>query len=243
MKLAAGCLLLALTGVFGCRASVEGKVETGGEDTAADFDKPMEPQFASQQAEPTASEGVALLGARQDLSYRGPATTQCKCLAVATGQPGDAAFQWSGAKPEISSASQLVVALSSAGIDCPEAGANPPGASYWGYERSGNDVVVVVETASPNHPLASGAIVPRPAGGGQLYVRPVDKKLPYGKPASGAGVRCKVAAGTNVESPAPAAAEPPERPIPPPMPPTAEPEKGTGSAKGSVTKGIKVKVP
>jgi hypothetical protein len=246
VKLAVPCLFVALTGILGCQGSVEGKVETGGEEQA-DFEKPMEPQFASQQAAaPADSQGVALLGARQDLSFRGPATTQCKCLAVATGLPGSAAFQWSGPKPEISPDSQLVVALSSAGIDCPEAGANAQGASYWGYEVSGTDVVVVVESASPNHPLASGAIIPRPAGGGQVYVRPVDKALPYGKPAAGTGARCKVGPAVNLDSPAPAtpaASAAPvasERPIPPPMPST-EPATGTGSAKGGVSKGIKVK--
>ena len=221
-------------------------METGGEGQA-DFEKPMEPTFESQQAAPqTESQGVALLGARQDLSYRGPATAQCKCLAVATGAPDNKAFQWSGPKPEISPASQMIVALSSSGIDCPEAGANPPGASYWGYELSGADVVVVVETASPKHPLASGAIIPRPGAGGQVYVRPADKALPYGKPASGTGPRCKVGPVTNLDNPAPeaAAAEPPQRPIPPPMP-GAEPAagSGSGSAKGKVTKGIKVKTP
>jgi hypothetical protein len=250
VKLAGPCLFLALTGIFGCQSPVVAGVETGGEEST-DFNQPVEPTLAAQQSAPasgTASQGVALLGARQDLSFRGPATTQCKCLAVATGLPGDAAFQWSGPKPEISPGSQLVVALSSAGIECPEAGANAAGASYWGYEVSGADVVVVVESGSPKHPLASGAVVPRPGSGGHLYVRPIDKALPYGKPTSGTGARCKVGAVANLDSPAPATsaapASPvaPERPIPPPMP-TTEPATGTGSAKGSVSKGIKVKAP
>jgi hypothetical protein len=180
----------------GCQASVEGKMNVGtkSEGEVADFDKPLEPTAASSAAaaatEP-ASAPIALLGARQDLTYHGPPTTACKCLGVALGQPGDPAFQWAGERPRTNASSQIVIALSSAGQACPEAGASPSGASYWGYETSGNDVVVVVEKAYAGRPLASGAIIPRPANG-QVFVRPADKKLPYGRAASGPGERCQI---------------------------------------------------
>jgi hypothetical protein len=65
------------------------------------------------------------------------------------------------------------------------------GASYWGYEMSGNDVVVVVERAAEGRPVASGAIIPRPSGG-QVYLRAADKTVPYGRPMAGTGERCQV---------------------------------------------------
>jgi hypothetical protein len=38
----------------------------------------------------------------------------------------------------------------------------------------------------------SGAIIPRPTGNGQVYVRPIDKNLPYGGPVTGTGGRCQI---------------------------------------------------
>jgi hypothetical protein len=243
VKVQFASLLLAFAAVSACQGSVEGQVNTGGEETA-DFNKPLDSQLTAQQVT-TDSQGLALLGARQDLSFRGPATATCKCLVVATGQPGDPKFQWNGAKPVIAADSQLVLALSSAGIDCPEAGANAPGASYWGYQIVGNDVVVVVEAASPKYPLAAGGIIPRPKSGGQVYVKPVDKALPYGKAANGTGDRCQVGQVVNLDSPAPAAFDAPRVVTPIPAPTTVSdpvtPPSGdvSGKASGKVTKGIK----
>jgi hypothetical protein len=184
--------VLALAAVSGCKASVEGKVDAGKEGDIADFDKPMDPKALSATRaveEPGAQ--TALLGARQDLSYRGSQTPRCKCLAVAVGQPTDASFQWAGVRPSIDRDTEVVVALSSGGISCD--GPAATGASYWGYEVVGQDVVVVVESAKPGRPVAQGAIIPRPTGSGQVYVRPVDKDVPYGRPQSGSGDRCQVA--------------------------------------------------
>jgi hypothetical protein len=176
--------------LFGCKASVEGGVNSGAKD---DLDKPLDKPMSAEQVSSSADtvKDPALFGERQDLSLRA-ATATCKCLGVALGQPGDAAFHWEGERPRTTRDAQLVFAMSSAGVACPEAGENAPGASYWGYEVVGNDVVVVVERAFSGRPVASGAIIPRPTGQGQVYVRPADKKLPYGRPMTGSGGRCQI---------------------------------------------------
>jgi hypothetical protein len=143
---------------------------------------------------PTASADTAetaLIGARQDLGYRGPPSTTCSCLAVALGQPGDPAFHWSGPVPKTDPNSEVVIALTSAGQSCPAAAPQSLGASYWGYEVVGSDVIVVVEPAMPGRPIASGAIIPRPVTGGQVYVRPSANTVPYGKGSTGAP-RCAI---------------------------------------------------
>jgi hypothetical protein len=185
------CALLAA--IPGCKASVEGSVNTGkpGEEVA-DFDKPLEPNATATRGMSDTSAQAALLGARQDLTYSGGTTARCKCLAVAVGQPTDSAFQWAGTRPVIDGNIEVVLALTSAGVSC-DAGPEAIGASYWGYEVVGQDVVVVVESAKPGRPIAQGAIIPRPVAGGQIYVRPVDASVPYGRPISGAGPRCQVA--------------------------------------------------
>lgn len=195
-----------MLGLAGCQASIDANVNTGTKSTSevADFDKPMAPSSAPDKTFDDAPKDTALLGARQDLSFRGPATTTCKCLAVAVGQPGGAAFHWSGERPHTNPGSQLVIALQSAGIACPEAGEKATGASYWGYEVVNNDVVVVVERASSGRPVASGGIIPRPLGNGQVYVRPDSKKLPYGLPASGPGDRCQIGSLEPIKSTTPA---------------------------------------
>lgn len=172
------------------KANAEANV---GHEEVADFNKPLDHPVEGQG--PTfedASHAEALLGARPDLSYKGPPTATCKCLAVAVGQPGDASFHWGGERPRTNPDSELVIAVTSSGIACPEAGAGALGASYWGYEVKGSDVVVVIEPAAPGRPQTTGAIIPRPLGGGQVFVRPADKKVPYGRALSGAGAKCSV---------------------------------------------------
>lgn len=177
-----------------CKAQVQANAEANvGHEEVADFNKPLEHPVGDEAPsfEDTPSR-EALLGARPDLSFKGPATATCKCLAVALGQPGDAVFQWSGEQPRTNPQNQLVIALSSGGMVCPEAGANSLGASYWGYEVNRGDVVVVVEPAVAGRPQTSGAIIPKPLGSGHVFVRPADKKVPYGRPAAGGGAMCSV---------------------------------------------------
>jgi hypothetical protein len=201
-------LVLALgSALAACKASVsaEANVKTGGEQEVADFDRPLDLREAERATRGNEETGeAALLGARQDLSYAGPATATCSCLAVAVGQPSDSSFKWSGARPTIASQTQLVVALTSSGVACSDATAR--GASYWGHEVIGEDVVVTVENAAEGRPVAQGAIIPRPLGSGQVYVKPAGKGVPYGRPLEGKGDRCKVSSLV----PAQPAASPPQ---------------------------------
>jgi hypothetical protein len=183
--------LLAPLAVFvvGCKASVSANVKTG--EDVADFDKPLDgPMQAQGDFDGPPAGGYALLGARQDLAFRGPATKRCQCLSVALGQARDSSFEWAAGVPATDPASQLVIAISSE--SCPAAGDNAPGASYWGYKADGPNVVVVVEHAVPGRPIASGAIIPKPLGDGKVYIEPVSKKVAYGKSSGGDPVRCLI---------------------------------------------------
>lgn len=133
-----------------------------------------------------------LLGARHDLKLRpGKATASCECLNVALGGVSSEGMLWSSTPPGIDDATQLSIALSSEGVACKGEPKGSLGASYWGYRISGNDVVVLVESARGGRPLTSGAIIPRPVGTGQVLVAPASKKLPYGRALDGKGL-CKI---------------------------------------------------
>lgn len=138
------------------------------------------------------SSSRVLLGARHDLKLRsGKASASCECLAVALGGARSSGMVWSAVPPEIDDATQLTVALSSEGQTCKGEPKGSLGASYWGYKISGNDVVVLVESARGGRPLTNGAVIPRPVGNGQVFVAPAAKKLPYGRPLEGKGL-CKI---------------------------------------------------
>jgi hypothetical protein len=170
------------------QADFAGDVEARADQRDADqLDKPIEAQEMSAVA-PLAER--PLLGARRDLSYAGSTEPKCSCLAVALGQPGDSAFQWKEAAPRIDPATQMIVAVTSEGVSCAEE--KGEGASYKGYVLSGGDVIVTVERAHAKRPVAVGAIIPRPAGEGQVYVVPDSAKLPFGRPLDGAGDRCQL---------------------------------------------------
>jgi hypothetical protein len=133
-----------------------------------------------------------LLGARHDLQLRpGKATVSCQCLAVALGGSRSAGMMWRSTPPDVDDSTQLTIALSSDGAPCKDEPKGSMGASYWGYKISGNDVIVLVESARGGHPLTSGAVIPRPVGSGQVYVSPATKKLPYGRALDGTGA-CKI---------------------------------------------------
>lgn len=184
--------LLALALVAsGCRvnASAKGNLNTGKKQDDS-FDEEPPPQGQSQ-AEQLPSE-YALLGARHDLRLAPDKKAPvCSCLAVALGAPADASFAWDGPAPTVDPETQLVVALSSEGIAC--AGSKEDlGVSYWGYRQSGDDVIVIVENARGGRPITAGAVIPKPLGNGQVYVRPAHKKVPFGKPLNTADKLCKV---------------------------------------------------
>lgn len=193
----AACLACLIA--LGCQASVQGDASI---DTASGGDAELEAEVQKERATQAHSapapaggfepetDGRTLLGARRDLSLapsNGSAT--CSCLRVAIGAANLPAFQWKRSPPALDAERQLVIALTSDGAGCPDAKGSR-GASYWGYRRSGDDIVVYVENAVKDRPIAAGAIIPKPFGSGQVRVSPI-KGSPYGKPAGGKGT-CKV---------------------------------------------------
>lgn len=156
-------------------------LNTAGEEQA-DFNQPLTQTASFNEAVADEDDGLALLGARHDLtlSETGKQQAACSCLAVKVGMPSDPAFQWRSVVPQIDAANQVIVALSSEGQSC-EQPKDSLGASYWGYQKSGNDVIIVVENARFGRPLTAGAVIPRPVGDGHVYVRPLDRKVPFAK--------------------------------------------------------------
>lgn len=129
----------------------------------------------------TAASTPALLGARHDVSVTPGTPARCRCLAVALGPATSAELSWSGARPTIDPNTQLVIALGSEGISCEE---SAPLASYRGYSREGEDVVILVEAAKPGRPVTHGAIIPKPGSKGQVWIQGTGK-IPYGKSVDG----------------------------------------------------------
>ncbi|HEX5098273.1 MAG TPA: hypothetical protein VFV94_02185 [Polyangiaceae bacterium] len=195
---ALGCLL-----ALGCHASVQAdaKANTDGE-ADAELDAEVQKERAVAGTEGTKPDAPAttvaaadskkpLLGARSDLTLV-PAQIagQCSCLRVALGPANLGAFRWAAEAPAVDDQTQLALALSSEGSGCKDPKGSQ-GASYWGYGRKGDDVVVYIENGVQGRPLAQGAIIPKPFGQGQVYVAPAKKGVIYGKAADGTG-RCKL---------------------------------------------------
>lgn len=208
--LPAGAAIFSLN--FGCQASLNADASASADgQTRADADASADAQLdAEGQGEMTQNTGAGsaagtvasmsdmppasrvLLGARHDLQLRpGKGTVSCQCLAVALGSSRSTGMMWRSTPPEVDDSTQLTIALSSDGTACKDEPKGSMGASYWGYKISGNDVIVLVESASGGHPLTSGAVIPRPVGSGQVYVSPATKKLPYGRALDGTGA-CKI---------------------------------------------------
>lgn len=195
--MACRAVLWAGLAASGCQASVqaEAKVSTSGEEQQVqDFDRPLE--APPVKVEPVSGEGFtveeyALLGARHDLNYNGPKTPACQCLAVTLqDRATHESLQWELDVPRVEPTTQWIIALSSSDVEC----ASPPqgtlGASYQGYSIDGNDVVVYVEALGAGRPMTSGAVIPRPQGGGSVFVEAAGAI--YGKPLGGKGKRCKI---------------------------------------------------
>ena len=178
-----------MQGNAAANANTQGDAEL---EAAVQKERAVAPPTTTASATPPArTANHALLGARSDLTLTpAQAPAQCSCLRVVLGPADLGAFSWKGPLPALDNDRQLVMALTSEGMGC----ANPKGslgASYWGYRRSGDDVVVYVENGVTGHPLAQGAIIPKPFGAGQVYVAPVSKKLPFGKSSDGKG-NCRI---------------------------------------------------
>jgi hypothetical protein len=175
----------------GCRASASASVNTGQkQEEFADFDDPAQ----TPPEEPaTTGADYALLGARHDLKLSPDRKTPtCACVAVALGGAGDPAMVWEGQRPEIDQQSELVIALNSEGIACDSTPKDGLGASYWGYKLSGDDVIVVLEVARFGRPITTGAVIPRPAANGQVYLQPLTRDVPYGRPLDATQKLCLI---------------------------------------------------
>jgi len=199
------CLLVAAgVSLAACKASVSANVHAEGDvDDAQDFDEPMEESSASTDAflEPQAADR-AMLGARHDLALAAESLeANCTCLAATVGYPSNPAFFWQAVVPTIDASSQLVIAFSSNGLSCTQQPEDSLGASYWGYRREGDNIVVILENARHGRPLTTGAIIPRPVGAGSVYVAPLDKSVPYGRSLDGSGARCRLEISTSSGQP------------------------------------------
>jgi hypothetical protein len=136
------------------------------------------------------SGGRILIGARHDVRPKPGAPTPCQCLSVVLGQPKNPQIVWKKGPPKTNPDEQLVLALSSKGIACPESG---PGASYMGHVEEGPNIIVTVELIAKDVPVTEGAILPVPGEGGQVFIQP-DGNIPYGKSLDG-NKRCAVGNG------------------------------------------------
>ncbi|KYG09889.1 hypothetical protein BE21_15455 [Sorangium cellulosum] len=133
------------------------------------------------------------VGVRHDLALARAASRaeRCSCLAVEVAEARDPRFQWAAGAPE-TSADTLAVALSARGVPCPGGPADEElrRPSISAVDQEGNDVIIEVEELPPGRPLATGAVIPRPAKGGAIYVKGRSARVPYARAAGGA--RCKV---------------------------------------------------
>ncbi|XXX75267.1 hypothetical protein WMF30_47230 [Sorangium sp. So ce134] len=133
------------------------------------------------------------VGVRHDLALAPAAsrTERCSCLAVEVGEARAPKFQWAAGAPE-TAADTLAVALSARGVPCPGGPADEERRrpSISAVDQEGNDVIIEVEELPPGRPLATGAVIPRPAPGGAIYVKGRSANAPYARAAGGA--RCKV---------------------------------------------------
>ena len=185
---ALGLFVLALA-ASGCRASASASLNTGAKAQSEDEEPISEPRSAMAPA----SSEVALFGARHDLQLSSDRKNPtCNCVAIALGQPNDPGMKWEGPPPSIDPGTQLVIALSSEGVTCAEPPKEGIGASYWGYKEAGDDVIVVLEVARLGRPVTTGAIIPKPAGNGQVHVQPASKAVPYGRALSASEPTCRL---------------------------------------------------
>lgn len=153
-----------------------------------DFDTPIDGNEYDEDDDDAQLENEpALLGARQDLSFKGPGSAKCKCLDVVLGQSPNPAFSWESNLPRSDVETQLVIAVDAAECDAAAIG---NGVSYRGYRVDGNNVVVQIEPAHPGRPRTAGAIVPKPYEDGAVYIE-ASKGMVHGKALDGEGL-CKV---------------------------------------------------
>ena len=189
-------LAVVLVGTVGpgCRARLNANASLNAKtNQSEEFAEPLDGEKGQGESDFNDGKDTPLLGARHDVklaSTQGAA--QCKCISVVVGGADAAGLTWQGPPPKINPATQLVLGLTSEGAACEGAPEGSLGASYWGYRISGEDVIVIIESARFGKPITQGAIIPKPLGGGQIFVKPASKNLVYGRPLNAADSLCKV---------------------------------------------------
>ena len=150
-------------------------------------------EFSGAPSTPQERGPSSWVGVRHDLSLARAESRKerCSCLAVEVGEARDPRFQWAAGAPE-TGADTLAIALSARGVPCPggapdEESRRP---SISAVDQEGSDIVIEVEELPAGRPLATGAVIPRPAPGGAIYVKGRSAKIPYARAVGGA--RCKV---------------------------------------------------
>jgi len=158
-------------------------------ETQALEDQPAPQTLTASGAEPI----KAWRGVRHDLMLapKPGRKERCSCLAVEVGDAKDPRFQWVAGAPELGN-DAMTLALSARGVPCPGGNADEEKRrpSISAVDQEGKDVIVEVEELPEGRPLATGAVIPRPAAGGAVYVKGRSAALPYAKPVNGG--RCKV---------------------------------------------------
>lgn len=196
-------LCAAALAAVGCHASVNAKASATAQGRQeADFAEAQGVQGdtttksannLAEEPELDATRQSALLGARHDVQLAdGQRTAVCTCLAAYVGLPTDPAFKWESTPPIVDPDTQLVVALTSEGVACDTQMKDSLGASYWGYRRHGDDVVITVEAARFGRPVTNGAIIPKPTAGGHVLISAASKKTPYGHPLTAGSTTCQI---------------------------------------------------
>jgi hypothetical protein len=207
--------LLILAGTTACHSSAQvnasGSVN-GKADPFAELDRP-EPfgetptsdglRSVDEALGQSSGARLALMGARHDLSVKEGVPASCECVAFVAAAPTDNRFEWEGPPPLVQVDDQVAVAFR-ADSACLAGKAGP---SYRGYVKDGANVVLLLEDVHPGRPELRGAIVPRPAAGGDLLVRTSAPDAAYGKALDGSNSLCVVeySGGARARPPAPAA--------------------------------------
>lgn len=144
-------------------------------------------------APPPPAERTYYLGVTHDLSLAPAAnrTAACRCLAVGYGPPTDPKFAWQEGAPKVEPG-LMALAIAADGVACAAPRYAPMRASISAVERSGDDIVLVVENVREGAPTVHGALVASPSGKGMLIVR-ARRGAPYGAPLAGGSAPCRLA--------------------------------------------------
>ena len=202
LKLVAPVVLLGLGDGCTAHAKASAQVNTSVEADERKYEVPeretpappmgTRPAPAQLASAPPPADRTFFLGVSHDLSLA-PAARRaaCRCLAVGYGPPTDPKFAWQEAPPKVEPGT-MAVAIAADGVPCSSPGYAPLRASISAVERSGDDIVLVVENVREGLPTVHGALVAPPSGKSTLVVR-ARRGAPYGAPASGGSGPCRLA--------------------------------------------------